>query len=685
MSVRCLAPRRTWANAWLTRLMASAGGYPAEVSSESKPEDAKAKKPRPLPPPPPPAVATAALLIQGAAARVLGLRLLSCDELQPIWVTEPGCSKLTLNLESSVRTPFPKEDLHAALIEAIEEETRHLASTSASISVLDVDKADTVVKYGEKSPFASASLEKLHLAYVPGVTFVAIPQNWSVCPSSCSCGSIRFLLKDVEEGSKKKPDTMILAKKKQLMIKFEVEHKDAPAGEVGGDLPDKDIVQELSSGTVRVSVPSVDDPKASASVEVSKVSETGVDAQEKPPGDMVVDPWTVTGRIDYDKLIRDFGSSPISEKLLERIEKLTVGKGRVPALHRWLRRGIFFSHRELDAVCALAEKGTPFYLYTGRGPNSAAMHLGHLLPFMFTKWLQDAFDVPLVIQMTDDEKFLWKGEYDPDTGDNLDHFRKLTVENAKDIIACGFDKKKTFIFSDCDYVGHMYPNIVRTWKAITYNTAKGAFGFAGESNIGQSAFPAIQAVPSFPSSFQVPLRGNHLMPCLIPCAIDQDPYFRVTRDIAHKLVPKEHPLKGKPSLIHCKFFPPLQGAEGKMSSSNENSAVFLTDTPEQIEKKIKEYAFSGGRQTAKEQRERGADLDVDVPFQWLRFFLEDDQELQKIQTEYGSGTGQYWSTGEVKTRLIKLLQIMVAEHKERRAKITDEEVKEWMKVRELEF
>ena len=36
------------------------------------------------------------------------------------------------------------------------------------------------------------------------------------------------------------------------------------------------------------------------------------------------------------------------------------------------------------------------------------MHLGHLVPFMFTKWLQEAFKVPLVIQLTDDEKFLWK-------------------------------------------------------------------------------------------------------------------------------------------------------------------------------------------------------------------------------------------------------------------------------------
>jgi len=231
----------------------------------------------------------------------------------------------------------------------------------------------------------------------------------------------------------------------------------------------------------------------------------------------------------------------------------------------------------------------------------------------------------------------------------------------------------------------MYPNIVRTWKAITYNTARSAFGFQGDSNIGQSAFPAIQAVPSFSSSFRIPFDNDENIPCLIPCAIDQDPYFRVTRDIAHKLVPKDHPLKGKPSLIHCKFFPPLQGAEGKMSSSDTNSAIFLTDTPEDIERKIKEYAFSGGRQTAKEQREKGANLDMDVSFQWLKFFMEDDVELKKIEESYGSGQGDYWSTGEVKKRLIEVLKEMVAAHQARRATITDEEVAEWMSVRKLKL
>jgi len=85
--------------------------------------------------------------------------------------------------------------------------------------------------------------------------------------------------------------------------------------------------------------------------------------------------------------------------------------------------------------------------------------LGHLIPFIFTKYLQDAFNVPLVVQMTDDEKFLWKDL-------TLDECRRFTRENAKDIIAVGFDINKTFIFSDVDYVGTMYPNIVKIQKNV---------------------------------------------------------------------------------------------------------------------------------------------------------------------------------------------------------------------------
>lgn len=62
------------------------------------------------------------------------------------------------------------------------------------------------------------------------------------------------------------------------------------------------------------------------------------------------------------------------------------------------------------------------------------------------RWLQEAFNVPLVIQLTDDEEVLWKDL-------TVEQSMKLARENAKDIVAIGFDVNKTFIFSNLDYVG----------------------------------------------------------------------------------------------------------------------------------------------------------------------------------------------------------------------------------------
>ena len=74
-------------------------------------------------------------------------------------------------------------------------------------------------------------------------------------------------------------------------------------------------------------------------------------------------------------------------------------------------------------------------------------------------------------------------------------------------------------------------------------------------------------------------------------------------------------------------------------------------------------------------------MEVDVAYQWLRFFLEDDEELEKIGNDYSTGSGEFWSTGAVKQKLVEVLQELVREHQERRAKITDEEVRKWMTER----
>lgn len=74
-----------------------------------------------------------------------------------------------------------------------------------------------------------------------------------------------------------------------------------------------------------------------------------------------------------------------------------------------------------------------------------------------------------------------------------------------------------------------------------------------------------------------------------------------------------------------RFLDALQGPGSKMSASDDHSAIFLSDTQKSIKTKINKYAFSGGQEFLEQQRELGGDPDVDVAYQYLVFFMEDDE------------------------------------------------------------
>ncbi len=351
--------------------------------------------------------------------------------------------------------------------------------------------------------------------------------------------------------------------------------------------------------------------------------------------EFVVTPWEVRGRVDYDKLINIFGTQPITRELLDRIE------GLAGELHVLLRRGVFFSHRDLDLVLDDYINGRGFFLYTGRGP-SGPMHIGHLIPFILTKWFQDKFRVNVYIMITDDEKY-WD-----EPGMSLRDVRRWAYENTLDIIAVGFDPDRTFVFHDIEYIGKLYPMAVKVAKRINFNTARAVFGFTGSTNIGLIFYPALQIVPTFFEKRR----------CLIPAAIDQDPYWRIQRDLAESLG------YYKTAAIHSKFMPPLTGLEGKMSTSRPETAIFLHDDPKTVRYKIMRYAFSGGQPTVELHRKLGGNPDIDVSFQWLKIYFEpDDAKLRKIEEDYRSGR---MLTGELKEYLIERINEFLEEHRARR-------------------
>jgi len=360
--------------------------------------------------------------------------------------------------------------------------------------------------------------------------------------------------------------------------------------------------------------------------------------------EMVVTPWEVRGKVDYERLIREFGTQPLTGELLKRLEKYT-GK-----LHLQVRRGLFFSHRDLDTVLDLYEKGTKFVLYTGRGP-SGPVHIGHLVPWIFTKHLQDAFRTRLYFQMTDDEKFV----IDDDA--KLEDMTRFGYENALDLIALGFKPEDTFIIYDVRDIDLLYDIALEVAKRITYSTARATFGFQDSTNLGWVFWPAVQAVPCF---IHKKLTGENV-PALIPAAIDQDPFWRITRDIASKLG------YYKPAQIHCRFLPGL-GQGGKMSASEPDTAIFTVDGPDAVKRKVWN-AFTGGKGTAAEQKKTGAEPDVCTIFQYfLYLFEENDEKLEDRERKCRSGE---ILCGECKRDLAERINKFLAEHQRNREKARD--------------
>lgn len=119
-----------------------------------------------------------------------------------------------------------------------------------------------------------------------------------------------------------------------------------------------------------------------------------------------------------------------------------------------------------------------------------------------------------------------------------------------------------------------------------------------------------------------------------------------------------------------------------MSASSGISAIFLTDTPEMIAKKIKKYAFSGGQETLEKQKELGADLEVDMTYQYLQWFLEDEALLAKIGQEYSSGK---MTTAQVKEIAIDCMTKLVLRHQAARAQVTDQMIDDFLSIRKMKM
>lgn len=383
--------------------------------------------------------------------------------------------------------------------------------------------------------------------------------------------------------------------------------------------------------------------------------------------EQVVTPWAVEGKVDYNKLVQQFGTEIISTDLMIKFEN-TIQK----SLHPWIRRNIFFTHRGLNNFLTAYSRGEPVFLYTGRGPSSDAMHLGHLVPFLFTKWLQDALDCPLVIQISDEEKSAFKNK-------KFSEIYKLGFDNSKDIIACGFDQEKTFIFSNRDYRLNCKNFEILTTEMKNQTSAKEVkkiFGFDDEASVFMYDWPFYQTAAAYSQSYPH-IFDSTTAYCLVPHAIDQDPYFRLARDLSSRMN------LYKPSNIMSKFIPALSGDSGKMSSSRgQEYTIFLNDSEKIIKEKILKHSFSGGGGdgSLSDHKKLGGNPDIDIAFQYLKYFEESDEKLENIRTCFSKGE---LTCGELKNLLIENLVPLIMNIQESKNKVDQATLDEFYKIKPM--
>ena len=351
---------------------------------------------------------------------------------------------------------------------------------------------------------------------------------------------------------------------------------------------------------------------------------------------IVFNPWEVKGSIDYDKLLKEFGLSLISQLKLPEVFNKEL----------FFRRGVIFAHRDFQKILNVINK-KKFVMMTGLMPTGK-FHLGHAVVAKQFSFYQK-LGAKIYIAVADLEAYNVRKQ-------SLEESRKIAKEYILNYIALGLKPKNVDIYfqssrsknQEKSNAYYRLQNLLARYA--TFNEFKAVYGDISPGKILSSLLQASDMLhpqlPEFESNCQI----------VVPVGIDQDPHMRIARDIAGRIKPALNPMS---STYHL-FVPGLKGLAGKMSSSDPNSYIALTDDKKTVKNKINKYAFSGGQPTLEEHRKKGGNPDIDVCYQYLRMFLEeDDKKLEQIRNDYKTGK---LSTGELKNYTIEKLNSFLEKH-----------------------
>jgi tryptophanyl-tRNA synthetase len=306
-----------------------------------------------------------------------------------------------------------------------------------------------------------------------------------------------------------------------------------------------------------------------------------------------------------------------------------------------------YAKKKIDA----AKKKKPFAMMTGLMP-SGKFHFGHKVIADLMIYFQ-SIGAECYIAVADIEANLTR-----DIG--LEEARKIALEEyLLNYIALGLKPEKTCVYFQSSGTKEYMTLSKLVAKRTTMNELQAIYGNMTPEKI-VAAFTQVADI-LHPQLHEF----NGPKPVVVPVGADQLPHINLTRDIAQRMYSEFRFIL--PSAVFIKLMPCLKG--GKMSSSDPQSAVFLSDSSEEIKTKIMKYAFSGGQATIEEHRKKGGNPNIDISYQWLTFLEEDDKKLKKIHDDYKSGK---MLTGELKKILVDKINMFLVQHNKAREKARKE-------------
>ncbi len=358
--------------------------------------------------------------------------------------------------------------------------------------------------------------------------------------------------------------------------------------------------------------------------------------------DIVIDPWGTSYVKDYSKLIKEFGMKPFTEDIIRRL----------PKVHRLIKRGIIFGHRDLEIILDALEKNKEYAIMTGIKP-SGPFHLGSKLTaeeFIYFQQLSNkAFGYYAIADL---EAYI-------DNKLPLEESYKIAIDNLMDLLAMGLDPERVYVYRQSEEHSVMKLAFIFS-RGVTFNTLKAIYG---DRPFGLYFSALVQAGDILAP--QIPERGGP-KPTVVPVGADQDPHIRLTRDLAHKyqkdlgFIP--------PAATYHKLLRDLTG-QIKMSKRNPMGILYLNESLKSARRKIMN-TFTGGRATAEEQKRLGGKPEVCAVFIELLsvHFVEDQKMLEEWYWDCKTGK---ILCGECKARAWEIIENWLKRHREKRSKMRD--------------